>query len=251
LAIALLFVGLLAPSVGSAEPPLPSKKEVTSKLDDLYRSTSSHARITMKVTTKHYTRSLDIESWSIGDELALMVIRAPARESGTSTLRTAEGLWNYAPRADRLVRIPTAMLSESWMGSHFTNDDLMRESAYDQDFDTTLAWATDGGERRLKVTMVPKADAAIVWSKIEFFLTADEWLPVRADYYDRAQVVRRSHFRNLKMLGGRKIPAEMEIIPVDKPGESTKVTYQSLSFDQKVDRALFSPRGLRKVARQR
>lgn len=244
-----IIAGTSSPA-GAAEP-VPSVAEVTKHLNDLYRSKSSHGTIRMKVSTKHYTRELSMEAWSRGEDLSLMVIRAPAREAGTATLKTNEGLWNYAPRADRMMRIPSSLLSESWMGSHFTNDDLMRESSYVEDYDTTLSWVERDGQRYLLTTMIPKKSAAVVYTKVTQLLSAEGWLPVRADYYDGAEVVRTMTFSEVKLLGGRKLPTVMEIRPADKPKEYTRVTYDDMSFDVAVDKDLFSPRGLRRKAQQR
>ncbi len=137
------------------------------------------------------------------------------------------------------------------MGSHFTNDDLMRQNRYEEDFDTRADWATEGGERLLRLTMVPKPSAAIVYTRIDFFLTAQGWLPKRAVYWDGKDVVREERFRAVKRFGERQIPTIIEVVPSDKPGESTVLTYVSMAFDAPVKKNLFTPRGLRKTAQQR
>ena len=157
--VAALAIGLAGAGEPTGAQELPSIDDVVDHLDDLYRSNSSHAVMTMTVVRERGTRELTLESWSQGEDDALVVIRAPAREAGTATLMTDEGLWNYAPRADRLIRIPTGLLSESWMGSHFTNDDLMRETSYDDDYESALSWAERDGERHLLVTMTPRPGA--------------------------------------------------------------------------------------------
>jgi hypothetical protein len=252
LPLALTVAALLVSTVALAtEPPVPSIQEVTAHLDDLYQARSSHARMTMAITTKHFSRTLELEAWSLGQEMNLAVIRKPAREAGTATLKTEDGLWNYAPRADRLMRIPPGLLSDGWMGSHFTNDDVMRQSGYEEDYDTTAAWVTERQERLLRLTMVPKRTAAVVYTKIEFFVTGEGWLPRRAVYWDDEEVVRNEHFRSVKTFGERRVPTVIEVVPTDKPGESTVVTYTAMTFDAPVDKRLFTPRGLRKKAQQR
>lgn len=251
----LLLSGLLLTPVFSASasplPPLPDLTTVTKQLDTLYRAKSAQATISMEVNTAHFSRSLTMDSWSIGEERMLMVIRKPAREAGTATLKTEKGLWNYAPRADRLLRIPSGMLSESWMGSHFTNDDLMQESTYSKDYTSKLAWVEEKGQRLLQLTTIPKPDTAIVYSRIVQVMTEGDWLPLRADYYDGDEVIRTMHFRERKTLDGRLIPTVMELIPTDKPKESTRITYQKLDFDVEIPAKRFTPRGLRQAAQQR
>jgi len=250
--VAILTASLLLGSQAlAAGSDLPSVKEVTTHLDQLYQATSSYAKMTMEIKTKHFSRTLELESWSLGKDNMLAVIRKPAREAGTATLKTSEGLWNFAPRADRLMRVPPGLLSEGWMGSHFTNDDLMKANRYESEYDTTCAWVEESGERLLALTMIPKAHAAVVYTKLEFFLSAEGWLPRRAVYWDGDQVVRKDYFKDVKQFGERQVPALLEVVPSDKPGESTRVIYRSLEFDARVDERLFTPRGLRKKAQQR
>jgi hypothetical protein len=234
----------------TSDPPLPDLDQVLDHLDELYQAESSYARVTMSVVTSNFSRTLEIEGWSQGDDLSLMIIRAPAREAGTATLRTEEGLWNYAPRADRLMRIPSSLLSESWMGSHFTNDDLMRESRYDDDYDTTLSWVMEAGERLLKVSMVPHADTAIVYSRIDFLLRPPDWTPVRAEFFDDDERVRSMAYSNVRDVSGRPVPMTLVVVPDDAPTESTTVTYDHLELDVAVDADIFTARGLRRAAQR-
>ena len=240
-----------SPVEAPAEPPLPDVEEVMDRLDNLWRAESSYAMITMSITTENWSRTLTIEGWSKGEDLSLMIIREPAREAGTATLRTEEGLWNYAPRADRLMRIPSGLLSESWMGSHFTNDDLMRESGYDDDFDTELSWAEEEGAQVLVATMIPHPDAPIVYSRVIFHMDYERYTPLRAEYFDDDEMVRTFRFSQVREINGLSVPMRMDVIPHDKPGESTVIEYNELELDVPVDDNLFTQRGLRREAQRR
>ena len=232
---------------------LPSVDEVIDKLDDLYRANSSHGRMRMTVQKERGTRKLEMESWSKGEELFLVVIREPARESGTATLKTEEGLWNYAPRADRLIRIPSGLLSDNWMGSHFTNEDLVRETSYDEDYESEIGWGELNGHKRLRLTMTPRPDAPVVWQKVVFYLRAEDWLPVETHFYDDGEVVRVMNYSQIENIGGRKIPTVMELQPKTegKEDEKTRVEYLEMKWNIDVDKGKFSKRGLRREARRR
>lgn len=247
--IAAVVLMAVHPAGAPAQERLPSLDDVIAHLDDLYRSSSSHAIMTMTVVGDRGTRELRLESWSRGADDALIVIRAPSREAGTATLRTEEGLWNYAPRADRLIRIPTGLLSDSWMGSHFTNDDLMRETSYDEDYESALSWTTRDGERYLQVTMTPRPEAPVVYTKLVFLLTADDWTPTLWEYYDEGEVVRTMTFDEVRTVAGRALPMRMTLVPADDPEERTEIRYELLELDVAVDPELFTRRGLRRVAR--
>ena len=233
-----------------AEPELPSVEEVNRHLDQLYRAESSRARIKMTIQTQRRgIRELEMESWTRGEEEALFVIRSPAREAGTATLRTEEGLWNYAPRADRLVRIPTGMLSDQWMGSHLTNDDLVRETGYEDDYQVELSWGEENGERVLVATMIPKEGAPVVYTRVVYTLDGEDWTPRRAEFFDGDRKVRTMEFSDVREVDGRKVPHTMTVRPEDGSGEFTRMEYQELAFDVEIDASVFTRRGLRRIAR--
>jgi outer membrane lipoprotein-sorting protein len=240
---------LLFPLPGASQIPVPDVEAVMDHIDDLYRSQSSYSVMRMTVVRERGTRELEMESWTQGDDDALIVIRSPAREAGAATLRTEDGLWNYAPRADRLIRIPSGLLSESWMGSHFTNDDLMRETSYLDDYDAVLSTEEREGVEYLKATLSPKPEAPVVYSELVFLITPGDWVPVRSEYYDDGELVRFMAFEDIQTISGKKVPMRMIIRPMDKPEERTVVEYQELELNVPVDDELFTRQGLRREAR--
>jgi outer membrane lipoprotein-sorting protein len=241
--------GALSPTQADGQIPVPDVNEVMDYIDDLYRAQSSYSRMRMTVVRERGTRELEMESWSKGDDEALIVIRSPAREAGAATLRTEEGLWNYAPRADRLIRIPSGLLSESWMGSHFTNDDLMRETSYLDDYDAVIGTEEREGVTYLKATLTPKPDAPVVYSELVYLITTGDWVPVRAEYYDDGELIRAWTFDEVRTVAGKPIPMRMTILPVDAPEERTVVEYLELELNVPVDENLFTRQGLRRAAK--
>ena len=219
-------------------------------IDDLYRAQSSYSLMRMTVVRERGTRELEMESWSKGDDEALIVIRSPAREAGAATLRTEEGLWNYAPRADRLIRIPSGLLSESWMGSHFTNDDLMRETSYLDDYDAVLGTEEREGVTYLKATLTPKPDAPVVYSELVFLITTRRaGSPSGPSTMTTGSWSGPWAFDQIQTISGKQIPMRMTILPVDAPEERTVVEYLELELDVPVDDNLFTRQGLRRAAR--
>ena len=239
-----------AAEVPAGATPPPDVDAVLRKLNDLYRSKSSHSVMSMDVKTEFYERHLSLEAWTLGQDRSLIVVRRPPREAGSATLKTEEGLWTYAPRADRLVRIPPGLLSESWMGSHLTNEDLVRETDFVEDYETKGAWAREGGRRLLEITMVPKPDAPVVYTQIRYLVDPERWLPVRAEYFDGDEIVRIIRFEKVRRIGGRTLPTVMEVLPTDRPDEYTRLTYETLELDVPVPESLFTPRGLKRVAKR-
>ncbi|TXD38274.1 outer membrane lipoprotein-sorting protein [Lujinxingia vulgaris] len=260
-----LAVGLMplasdaqSPEPGSSEgvtqpaeaQALPELSEVLERLDRLYMASSSRGRLKMTVVNERGTRELELEQWSRGRDEALMVIRAPAREAGTATLRSDEGLWNYAPRADRLIRVPTGMLSEAWMGSHFSNDDLMRETSLEDDYHAELRWIDLDGERVVQVELRPREGAPVVWEKVLYEVGAGDGLPRRARFFSGGKVERTMVFSGVRELGGRRLPSIVTMRPAES-GEYTRMEYLEMAFDVPVDASTFTRQGLRRVARTR
>ncbi|TVR03517.1 MAG: outer membrane lipoprotein-sorting protein [Deltaproteobacteria bacterium] len=241
----------VAESSSAAAPSLPTVAEVMGHMDRLYRADSSRARMRMEIVTSRFERTLEMETWTQGLDLALTVIRAPAREAGTATLRNTEGLWNYAPRADRLMRIPSGMMSDGWMGSHFTNDDMMRESSWEDDYVTELSWGEEGGQRVLRAESVPRPEAPVVWSRVVSVMSAEGWVPLRTEFWDGDTRRRTMTFSDVREVQGRRVPMRMELTPHDHPGERTVVIYERLEFNVDLDASLFTQRGLRREAQRR
>ena len=229
---------------------LPSVDEVNEHLDELYRADSSHAQMTMTIITEQRgERELELEAWTQGEDNALFVIRAPAREAGTATLRTEEGLWNYAPRADRLVRVPTGMLSDAWMGSHLTNDDLVQETGFREDYDVQLRWDDADGDTVLVADMTPREGAPVIYTRVRYVLDAEDWTPQNAEFFDGEELMRTLEFSDVREVDDRLVPHQMVVLPATDPGESTTLQYEDLAFGVDIDASIFTRRGLRRVAR--
>src|SRR5512137_441369 len=131
---ALAVLLALALQAGAADPAPPDVDRLLARMDDLYRSKSSIARMELTVTTPRNVRTLRIQAWTRGEDDALIVVEAPPREAGTATLKVGENLWNWLPRIARTIRVPPSMMLGSWMGTDFTNDDLVKESSLRKDF---------------------------------------------------------------------------------------------------------------------
>ena len=232
----------------AAEEPLRSARAILDRVDDLFRGSSAHGEMTMTITTAHWTRALALEFWSRGTDRTLVRILAPTKEKDTATLRVGNELWNYLPKVKRVIKLPSSMMSASWMGSHFTNNDLVKESrmAEDYTFEQTFVGARDG-EEVIEVTCLPKPDAAVVWGKVIVRVRRSDDLPLAIPYYDeRMQLARTMTFSDFKTLGGRLLPSKMTVVPADKPTESTVVRYDSIEFDPPLDDETFSLRNLQR-----
>ena len=210
--------------------------------EDLYRADASISEADLTVTTPRNTRTLSMKMWTQGEEKALILIQGPPREKGTATLKVDKNLWNYMPRIKRTVRIPPSMMLAAWMGSDFTNDDLVRESSYRDDYDYELvgpAEDLDGWQ----INFQAKPDMVGLWERLELVVTKDGRLPLRAKSYDRkGRLARTIYWDDVKVFDGRRIPARMRLIPEDedKKGHETEMVYHSLDFGVDIPESTFS-----------
>lgn len=218
------------------------------EIDDLWRGQSSHAITRMQVKTEHYTRTMRIEGWSKGKEKTLLRIIEPLREKGTATLKSGNHIYTYLPKTDRTIKLSSGMMMGSWMGSHLTNDDLVKEARLEDDYDATISFEGErDGQSIIEFTLIPRPDAAVVWGKLELIINAQSHNPIVEYYYDEDMVLARTiEFSDLKLIGGRQRPSVLRVLPADKPDEFTEFVYESLEFDVDLSDRLFSLSSLKK-----
>jgi len=217
-------------------------KEILRHVDDMWRGSSSHTILTMQVKTSHYTRNIRLEGWSKGKEKTLVRILSPLKEKGTATLKSGNNIYSYLPRTDRTIRLTSGMMMGSWMGSHFTNDDLVKESRMEEDYDPAVTFEGKKHNRDIiEFTLIPKPDAAVVWGKVVLTVLAEGFLPVIEYYYDEdMNITRTMTFSKVKQMADRSIPTVMRIVPADKPNEYTELIYEKLELDIELNDSFFS-----------
>jgi len=213
---------------------------VVEYFENLYRSEKSIATAELIVTKPRRKRTLRMKVWTKGDEKALVVILSPPREKGTASLKVEKNLWNYFPRIERTIRIPPSMMLASWMGSDFTNDDLVRESSYSEDYTYELVGRSDDPPGWL-IEFEAKPGTVGLWKRLNLIVSEDGRIPLVASYYDRKdRLARTLHWGDVKEFDGRRIPSRLELIPEDKKGHKTEMVYLDIDFDVEVPDSTFS-----------
>ena len=208
--------------------------------EDLYRSTSSVADMELLVVTPRLERTLRMKCWTKGADKALVVITEPVKEAGTATLKVDNNLWNYLPRIRRTMRIPPSMMLSPWMGSDFTNDDLVRESSFKKDYTYVLRGKSDDPPGWL-VDFTAKPEVVGLWNRFELVVDADGHIPLVARYFDRKdRLARVITWDQVQELGGRRLPARMVLVPQDKEGQRTEMIYHAIQFNIDVPDDTFS-----------
>jgi outer membrane lipoprotein-sorting protein len=247
--LSILPLVFLAMSAQAAAPDSLTRAQVNDivrRIDQLYRSESSYSELEMEIVTPHWQRTLAMNAWTEGMNKTFIRITSPKKEKGVATLRIENEMWNYLPKTNKVIKIPPSMMMSSWMGSDFTNDDLVKEFSLFEDFSYELARVEEGREDLIYVNCIPREDLPVVWGNIVIAATKEDYIPIWQKYYDEeGRLMRVLNYSDVKTFGRRTIPATMEMIPTAKEGHKTVIRYLKLSFDSKVDEEIFSLRSLR------
>jgi len=223
-------------------------EELIHHIDELWRGETSRANMTMTVKTRRYARSMTWEAWSRGKGYSLVVIREPVKDRGIATLKVIGNIWNYLPKINRVTKVPSSMMSGSWMGSHFTNDDLVKESTYEDDYNSSITFeGKRDGKLIYEISSLPKPNAAVVWGKVVMEIDQQTLAPYRARYFDEeGALIRTLSFDQDRTIDGRAVPMRLSLQPEDKPEESTVILYQDIRFGVPLEAGFFSLQNLQK-----
>ncbi|HTL53353.1 MAG TPA: outer membrane lipoprotein-sorting protein [Planctomycetota bacterium] len=213
---------------------------VVKYFEDLYRSDSSIAEAQLTVIKPNLERTLAMKSWSRGQDKALIIITDPPREKDTATLKVDKNLWNYLPRIKKTIRIPPSMMLSAWMGSDFTNDDLVRESSFSKDYVYTLIGPSQNPPGWV-VRFTAKEGVVGLWQKFDLVLSPDGTIPLESKWYDRkGELARTLTWDQVKEMDGKRIPCRLTLVPQDQPGQKTIMVYSMIKFGAEVDEGKFS-----------
>jgi outer membrane lipoprotein-sorting protein len=225
----------------------PEVEDIVRKVDLLYRSKSSEGNVEMIIITENWSRTLRMEIWSEGLDRTFIHVTYPKKDAGVATLRIENEMWNYFPKINKVMKVPPSMMMSSWMGSDFTNDDLVKESSMLRDYYYSRIDPEDSEPGYYYIELVPKEDIPTVWGKIQITVRKEDYIPVRQVYYDeKGRKMRIMDFKEIKTFGDRRIPAVIELVPLNKKGKKTIVRYKELRFDGQLDKGIFTLRNLQK-----
>ena len=179
----------------------------------------------------------------------MILITEPARDKGTVFLNRDKEFWNWVPRIERNVKLPPSAMAQAWMGSDFSNDDLVKMSSMVEDYDHKLLGEEEiSGNMAYKIEMIPKEESAVVWGKIITWIHKEEMLFVKTEYYDEDdELVNTILGKDIKMMGDRTVTALLEIIPAGEPGDKTTLVYEKLIFNEDFTDEFFSLRNMKRV----
>ncbi len=223
--------------------------EIIRKADEKFRGESSRGQTTMIIERPNWSREISMKTWSLGNDYSMIYITAPAKEKGQVFLKRENEMWNWVPTIERMIKIPPSMMMQSWMGSDFTNDDLVRESSFEKDYyHKLLGEEPVEGYDCYKIELIPKPDAPVVWGKILMWISKNEYHWLKAEFYDEDEtLVNIEILSEIKIMDDREMPTRMEMIPADKEGHKTVLIFDEIEFNVNLDESFFSQQNMRRI----
>lgn len=239
----LLFMGIYALYSQDA-------REIIKKADEkMQGEETSNSTMTMKIIRPTWERDVTFKSWTKGGDYSLALVTAPPKESGQTFLKRENEMWNWNPTINRLIKLPPSMMSQGWMGSDFSNDDLLKESSIVVDYTHKITGSeTIDGRDCYIIELLPHEDAAVVWGKIIKWISKEDFLQLKSEYYDEDDyLVKTETAYDIKTMDGRLIPSRFELIPEEEEGHKTVVILNEIQFNKPIDDSFFSQQNMKRI----
>ena len=210
---------------------------------------TSIMNMTMKIVRPDWERTVSFKMWVKGRDYALTLVTAPPKEAGQTFLKRENEMWNWNPRISRMIKLPPSMMSQGWMGSDYTNDDVLKEASIVKDYHHEFVGKeTVNGYECHKIRLEPKEEAAVVWGRIMMWISREGYYQMKAQYYDEDNyLIRTMEGSEIEMVDDRKIPTRTVIIPADEPGNKTIVKINDASFNEPIPDGFFSQQNMKRV----
>jgi outer membrane lipoprotein-sorting protein len=227
-----------------------SPKEIVRKANEKFNGEkTSISTMSMTIVRPTWERTIEFKNWTSGTDYALTLITAPAKEKGQSFLKRENEMWNWNPTISRLIKLPPSMMSQGWMGSDYTNDDILKESSVVDDYNhQLLREETYDGRLCYVIKMVAKEDAAVIWGHQIRWIDKKDFLFLKSELYDQdGYLVRTETGSEIKSMDGRLIPTRLELIPADEENQKTIVEIKDIKFNEPIPDNFFSQQNMKRV----
>jgi len=227
-----------------------SASEIVRRTDDKFKGEQSgYSVMTMTIIRPTWQRTVEFKSWSKENDYSLTLITAPAREKGQTFLKRGAEMWSWNPSINRLVKLPPSMMSQGWMGSDYTNDDILRESSIVNDYDHSIEGSEIvDGQDCWKIRLLAKENADVLWGHQIWWIEKKEYIALKAELYDEdGFLVRSEKASELKTLDGRFLPTRIELVPAENEGYKTILKIVEMKFNLKIEESFFSQQNMKTI----
>ncbi len=247
--IALIFSFFILQHHSSLKAQELTAAEIIQKADEKVRGKTNHSIMEMQIVRPSWSRTISMKSWSNGMEYSMTYITAPAKDKGQVFMKRETEMWNWMPSIGRMIKIPASMMSQGWMGSDYTNDDILKESSIVRDYNHSVEKEeVVEGMNCYKIKMIPKEEAAVIWAKVYKWITKDEFIQIKSEYYDEDDDLVKSDFGyDFKEMDGRLIPSRVEIVPAGEEGKKTVILMKEIQFDIDLPTTYFSQQNMKRI----
>lgn len=244
---ATLLILLMLPALLASQDL--SAAEIIKRSEDIMRSGDSYAEMKMTIIRPSWTRETRMKSWSKGKGLALIVVTSPTRDAGIAYLKRDNEIWNWQPKIERTIKLPPSMMAQSWMGSDFTNDDLVKETSLTDDYNQKLlGQEIMNGIECYKLELTPREGAAVVWGKLIIWISQEHFMQIKTKFYDEEDfLISTLTGSEITIFDDRHLPSILTMVPEDEPGNKTVVEYVSLQFNQNLNDRLFTIQNMKSI----
>ena len=247
--IFILLSCLAIPAIACCQAELTATEVATRAYERIKGESTGYSSMKMEIIRPTWNRSISFKSWSKTTELSLSLVTAPKKEEGQTFLKRGKEMWNWNPTINRMIKLPPSMMSQGWMGSDFTNDDLINEASIVTDYRHKMRGFEKIADRDCYILeLEPKENAAVVWGKIVMWISKRDFLQMKTEFYDEEdKLIKTQSAYDIKNMGGRSIPSRIELIPADKPGNKTVVTLENVEFNRPIPDEFFSQQNMKEV----
>ena len=224
-------------------------QEIIQKSLDKVNGKSSQGEMEMTIVRPRYSRTMTMKSWSLGHEYFLIYITGPARDKGQVFLKRQTDMWNWIPTISRMIKLPPSMMGQNWMGSDFTNDDLVKMNSLVEDYSHQLVGEgqVDGMDCYI-IELIPTPSASVVWGKVKMWISKEEFYQMKGEYYDEDfDLVNTMEASDITQFDDRKLPAKLVMTPVNKPGNQPIMVNKNLQFNTSLTEDFFSQQNMKTV----
>jgi len=246
LTVLLLGLAGLSPALTASEVATPDPRDLIRAAMEHWRGITSYSEMTMVIHRSDWERSFSMQAWTEGDKLSLVRVTEPKRDAGNGTLVKDQSMWTFSPKINRILKVPSSMMNQSWMGSDFSNKDISKSTDIIDQYDHRLLKAERVDDHvQYTIESIPHEEAAVVWGK-EIVVIRDDFVMLRQEFWDQDDIlVKEMEATELAQMDGRIIASRMRMQKIENPGEWTEMIVDAIDFDIDIATSLFTLSNLR------